>query len=829
MAAEATDLELGARGEDAAALDERIVAAVERRGGGELSGDEPEALAARLRAVRREARAVRSAVEPPPAAAEPEDGEDGEAPAAAAEDAEAPALAGGELHRAVMRRRLADLEAQEAALEATLARAGGAPPARPAPPAAVACPAAKKRRVEKVRFELEEADLFDAAEAAAGAAPRAALVETERDRLIRTGVLTPFDRLDGYERQVAHGPRAAAADASVARVGEAVRAARAARPAARLVDASELPRAQAATRRVPEGFWRASASGAAALPKLRRPSALPRAARRRRRPPAAAVADADAAEDGPGSEGSGEGGSSSDDSSAAAAATAADAALVDAAGELDDADAGAYAERRAALARGARRRGCRRAACRAGTADNDGDEADGAAASPASDSEDEEPEDVEFYGGLRIPGALYARLFDYQRTGVKWLWELHAQRAGGIVGDEMGLGKTVTVAAFLAGLHHSGLHRPALVVCPATVLRQWLRELRIWYPPFRVAILHESSGGGGGGGAAGRARAHGAVLREVAASGAGVLLTTYEQLRLRRADFLAVRWGYVILDEGHRIRNPDAEVTLAAKQLPTVHRLILSGTPIQNRLAELWSLFDFVFPGKLGTLPVFQAQFAIPIAAGGYAGASPLAAAAAYRCAVVLRDLVAPYLLRRRKADVAASLPRKTERVLFCALTPEQRALYRAYLASREAADILAGDRGALAGIDVLRKICNHPDLLERATAGSAPDYGAPARSGKLAVLERLLAAWAAAGHKALVFAQTQQALDIIEKAVAARGWSYHRMDGATPVAARPRLVDDFNARADVFAFLLTTRVGGLGVNLTGANRCVIFDPDWNP
>jgi hypothetical protein len=133
----------------------------------------------------------------------------------------------------------------------------------------------------------------------------------------------------------------------------------------------------------------------------------------------------------------------------------------------------------------------------------------------------------------------------------------------------MGLGKTAQVIAFLAGLHRSGAYRPTLVVCPATVLRQWLRELRSWYPPFRVAILHESAGRGGGAGA------RAAALAAVAASPAGVLLTTYEQLRSRRAELLGVRWGYAVLDEGHKIRNPDAEVTLAAKQLPTVHRLIM--------------------------------------------------------------------------------------------------------------------------------------------------------------------------------------------------------------------------------------------------------------
>ncbi|GIM09327.1 hypothetical protein Vretimale_13236, partial [Volvox reticuliferus] len=425
------------------------------------------------------------------------------------------------------------------------------------------------------------------------------------------------------------------------------------------------------------------------------------------------------------------------------------------------------------------------------------------------------------------PSWLYGRLFDYQQTAVKWLWELHTQQAGGILGDEMGLGKTVQVIAYLAGLHHSGRYRPSLVVCPATVIRQWLRELRVWWPPFRVVVMHEC---GRSPPHAGGPRPDKPALLDVALnSSAGLVLTTYDNLRLQRDLLLRVRWGVAVLDEGHKIRNPDSEITLVCKQLHTVHRLIMSGSPIQNRLAELWSLFDFIFPGKLGTLPVFQAQFAVPIQVGGYTNATSLQVTTAYKCAVVLRDLTAPYLLRRRKADVAAQLPAKTEQVLFCTLVSEQLELYRAYLASKEVGEILEGSRRALCGIDILRKICNHPDLLERLTAQGVEDYGNPARSGKLRVAERVLSAWHAAGHKALLFCQTQQMLDILEKLVRGRGWSYHRMDGGTPVAVRPRLIDDFNTNPDVFVFLLTTRVGGLGVNLTGASRVMLYDPDWNP
>lgn len=471
-----------------------------------------------------------------------------------------------------------------------------------------------------------------------------------------------------------------------------------------------------------------------------------------------------------------------------------------------------------------------------------------------------EGKDVVLDGGLKIPAQIYEKLFDYQKTGVKWMWELHCQKAGGIIGDEMGLGKTIQVIAFLAGLHNSEMYTPSIVICPVTLLRQWRREIRKWYPAFSVEIIHDSAIESPAKSSKKQKRRTrqgsdedyeeetdesgeekekavavkkenrwDAVIHRVVQSTSGILITTYEQLRVVREKLLDINWGYAVLDEGHRIRNPDAETTLVCKQLQTVHRIIMTGAPIQNRLTELWSLFDFVFPGKLGVLPVFQAQFALPIAIGGYANATPLQVSTAYRCAVVLRDLIMPYLLRRMKSDVNAQLPKKTEHVLFCSLTDDQRAAYRAFLASSEVEQIFDGARNSLYGIDVLRKICNHPDLLEREHSSNHPDYGNPDRSGKLKVLAQVLDLWNNQGHRVLLFTQTQQMLDIIENYVISKGFVYRRMDGNTPVKHRMALIDEFNEGGNVFIFILTTRVGGLGTNLVGANRVVIFDPDWNP
>ncbi|KAJ2483937.1 DNA repair protein rhp26 [Coemansia sp. RSA 2131] len=549
---------------------------------------------------------------------------------------------------------------------------------------------------------------------------------------------------------------------------------------------------------------------------------------------------------------------------------------------------------------------------------------------------------------LRVPRQIWSRLLEYQRAGVRWMFTLHQQRAGGILGDEMGLGKTVQTAAFLASLYHSRmLSRPSIIVCPATLMRQWVRELHTWWPVLRVAIMHNT-------GVAMKTSVHvpGSGLADLQPDAASepsdaweaarmvgpqfgvseelsgydssgdyeydaygsrirrkrkprgtldwrkrmkkkkqtkrpssvskegleraqrlidhvqqhghILVVTYTGLQMYNSLLLQHAWGYAVLDEGHMIRNPDAEATLACKQLNTRHRLLVTGTPIQNNLTELWSLFDFIFPGRLGTLPVFTNQFAVPITTGGFANATQLQVRAAYQCACVLRDLIDPYLLRRLKADVARDLPKKTEHVVFCRLTRMQRSAYLGFLQSNDMERILGGRLQMLFGVDVARKICDHPDLLLLSTMASAsamhrqssyiahnsgaannsgsdsdvdvdrdalpPDYGDYQKSGKMTIVRALLDMWKPQGHKVLIFSQTRQMLDIIERMVSQMpNTQYRRMDGTTPIQNRTALVDEFNTNKDVFVFLLTTKVGGLGINLTGADRVILYSPDWNP
>ena len=461
--------------------------------------------------------------------------------------------------------------------------------------------------------------------------------------------------------------------------------------------------------------------------------------------------------------------------------------------------------------------------------------------------------DTSLKGGFSIPGDVYPSLFDYQKTGVQWLWELYSQQVGGIVGDEMGLGKTIQVIAFLAGLHYSKkLTKPIIVVAPATVMKQWVNEFHTWWPPFRVSILHTS---GSGMIDVGREVQEEDKLVSRLASDSSrkpqtksqksakrivdrvvqeghILVTTYSGLQTYAELLIPVEWESAVLDEGHKIRNPNTAITIYCKELRTPNRVILSGTPMQNNLIELWSLFDFVFPMRLGTLVNFRQQFEFPIRQGGYANASNLQVQTAMRCAETLKDTISPYLLQRFKADVASDLPKKSEQVLFCKLTKFQRDAYENFLGSDDLKAIMNGRRQILYGVDILRKICNHPDLVEHRTLSlkSGYNYGSGAKSGKMQVVKALLELWKEQGHKTLLFAQHRIMLDILEKFIKSIGGLYYRrMDGTTNISTRQNLVDEFNNNPDAHVFLLTTKVGGLGVNLTGADRVIIYDPDWNP
>jgi DNA excision repair protein ERCC-6 len=444
-----------------------------------------------------------------------------------------------------------------------------------------------------------------------------------------------------------------------------------------------------------------------------------------------------------------------------------------------------------------------------------------------------------------------------------------------------GLGKTVQVCSYLGCLTAMRKIRSVLIVAPSTLLQHWLNELAIWSPGLRRVLIHQSGEGDGTSRTISAAllqsldmwlrrsrsdKLHEAIDEEDrrahpahAFCGTGyVVITSYENIRRNVDIYTAHEWSYCILDEAQKIRNPDADITIACNRMRTPHRLALSGTPIQNDLRELWSLFDFVFPGRLGTLPAFEQEFADPIKRGGYSNASPMQVQMAYRCALMLKDMISAHLLRRQKREVdeVNRMPGKTEHVLFCRLTPRQRVMYEAFLQSDEVSRVLRGSGQMFAAVTMLRKICNHPDLVCGADEASfnsflrnghvrdvdldadddsdleglsEADETIQDRAGKLEVLSKILPLWHKQGHRVLIFCQWCKMLDIIQRFCSIKGWTFGRIDGKTSIPARQKLVDAFNVDESYFGLLCTTRTGGVGLNLTGANRIILYDPDWNP
>jgi non-specific serine/threonine protein kinase len=413
--------------------------------------------------------------------------------------------------------------------------------------------------------------------------------------------------------------------------------------------------------------------------------------------------------------------------------------------------------------------------------------------------------------GLRAPEALsavnpggevHATLRPYQRVGVQWLLWAHELRLGACLADDMGLGKTLQVLALLVVRKHSPSPAPALLVVPASLVANWKSEAARFCPSLRVVVVHAASTGGD--------------ELEALPPGVDAVLTTYGSLA-RYPWLMAREWGLVVLDEAQAIKNPGAKQTRLVKTLRARARLALTGTPIENRLGDLWSLFDFLAPGLLGSAKEFGAATK-RMAKGDDEGYAPL------------RRLVAPYILRRLKTDkrVISDLPDKTQVVAYCGLTKVQAVLYqRAVDDLKRTLDTREGieRRGAiLASLMRFKQICNHPSHW------LGDGVWAPEASGKLTRLRELCEPIAARQDKVLVFTQFRE----ITGAIAAflrdvfgrEGLVLH---GSIPVPQRKKLVDAFQDEAGPPFFVLSLKAGGTGLNLTAASHVIHFDRWWNP
>eukprot|EP00835_Amoeboradix_gromovi_P004637 NODE_373_length_9849_cov_0.356205.p1 type:complete len:819 gc:universal NODE_373_length_9849_cov_0.356205:5458-3002(-) len=429
----------------------------------------------------------------------------------------------------------------------------------------------------------------------------------------------------------------------------------------------------------------------------------------------------------------------------------------------------------------------------------------------------------ESFSSFEIPNLIKSKLYNYQIDGIYWMANLYKQGKGALLADEMGLGKSIQAVGFLAGLESCKILNDALIVTPGTLLNQWMQVFHHWYPFFRVIVFHGSM--------TSDLKSVSKILNK--RQNSVIVITTYESVRLNK--YFLRSWDCVILDEGHKIRTPNTLITAACKSIKSPYRYILSGTPIQNNLKELWCLMDFVYPGLLGTLDIFNDQFILPINLGGYATSTSVEVNAAYSCTLSLKKLINPHFLRRLKSNVAKQLPKKSEFVLLCELTDLQYNQYCHYLDSEETSKIFKGKMNVLVGIDILRKISNHPDLLHEQSRKAANSTSSieelVQKSGKCKVLQELLQKWHIAqdSNKVLIFCQTRQMLDVLENMVKLIDYKYLRMDGTTNIKYRSEIVNEFNNNKEVFIFLLTTKTGGLGLNLTGANKVIIFDCDFNP
>jgi len=431
---------------------------------------------------------------------------------------------------------------------------------------------------------------------------------------------------------------------------------------------------------------------------------------------------------------------------------------------------------------------------------------------------------------LPVPKGMTLSLREYQQQGFEWMAFLAKYDLNGILADDMGLGKTAQTIAVLTRNYEEFGRQVSLIVTPTSLVDNWRNEFVKFSPGMKVLAYRGSP-------------QRRDILRQELMD-YDVVLATYATVRNDASLLRQINWRYIVVDEAHFIKNSAAATTKAIKTIPARHRLALTGTPIQNRLTELWSLFDFLMPDFLGRQMRFRETFEDPIARVQSGRAETKDEWEQGEHAMeLLRERIKPFVLRRLKTDVASELPPKIENDVFCALTPEQVGLYKSFADSAEAKEAVSelmrkGVDGActaiLAALMSLRKICNHPDLMclpvnEGRQHIREPQPGYETRAGKLEALGELLEQCREGGHRALIFCQLTTMLDILAHYLTKNGMKYLRIDGETPGTSRQGLVEKFNADSSIAAFLISTRAGGAGLNLTGADTVIFYDHDWNP
>ncbi|KAG8448092.1 hypothetical protein GDO86_015256 [Hymenochirus boettgeri] len=483
----------------------------------------------------------------------------------------------------------------------------------------------------------------------------------------------------------------------------------------------------------------------------------------------------------------------------------------------------------------------------------------------------QEEQDDEFVdvlkSGLTVYKDLHDKLFEHQKEGVAFLYSLYRDgRKGGILADDMGLGKTIQVIAFLSGMFDAELIRCVLLVMPTTLISNWIKEFAKWTPGMRVAEFHGTS-------KKERSRNLEKIQRK-----SGIAITTYQMLinnwqQLSSYNDREFVWDYIILDEAHKIKSSSTKTAKSCQSIPAKNRILLTGTPIQNNLREMWALYDFACQGTLlGTYKTFKMEYENPITRAREKDSQPVDKALGLKISENLMKIIQPYFLRRTKSDVQnkkasgqhprvqdgmqgpamPSLTRKNDLILWVYLSSIQEEVYRKFISLDQIKELLMTTRSPLAELTILKKLCDHPRLLS-ATAcielgldgddhcneecernvvtkfDHLSDEILIEESGKLMLLIDLLQKLNEEGHRTLVFSQSRKMLDMIDRILYNRNFKVMRIDGTVPLPEREKRINTFQNNRSYSVLLLTTQVGGVGLTLTAADRVVIFDPSWNP
>eukprot|EP01147_Barroeca_monosierra_P000333 gene333-3700_t len=460
-------------------------------------------------------------------------------------------------------------------------------------------------------------------------------------------------------------------------------------------------------------------------------------------------------------------------------------------------------------------------------------------------------------------------LREYQLAGVDWLRALYENGLNGILADEMGLGKTVQTISLFAHLYNNKVSGPYLVVAPLSTLTNWMREFQKWTPDIPIILYHGSPQE--------RQKKRTMLMRQdERLSVFPTVITSYEIIIRDRRYLEKYPWKYIVVDEGHRLKNLNCRLIRELKRYQSANRLLLTGTPLQNNLAELWSLLNFLLPDIFDDLDAFQRWFDFDDVYSESGDDRLLEKEQEDHIVSKLHQILKPFLLRRLKTDVEINIPSKKEFVLYASLSPLQKDYYTALIDKSDIRVLLSKEdsgqdlpeqsvedrsnrrassrrakrakqssstaprkQNLLADVHVsmqnivmqLRKCCNHPYLLKYPLTEKGEykiDENLIEVSGKLKLLDRMLYRLRQNGHKVLIFSQMTRMLDILQDYCWLRSYPFCRLDGSVSFNERNEEIRRFH-EDDSFLFLLSTRSGGLGLNLVAADTCIIFDSDWNP